>query len=100
MLVGPTAVAFGYNDPVSPAKIISEFIDKSKKTEIKFGILEGKVMDAKGVEALASLPDMDTLRAMLLGVLLAPIQGLATVLNAVPTKLVYALKAISEKQEA
>lgn len=56
LLNGPTAIAFGYDDPVAPAKILSEFAKKSKVLEIKGGILEGKVLDPEGVMSLADLP--------------------------------------------
>ncbi|MBE5781177.1 MAG: 50S ribosomal protein L10 [Clostridiales bacterium] len=99
-LNGPTAVAFGYEDAVVPAKIINEFIKKSKKTEIKCGILDGKVLDKAGVVALADLPSREVLLAMVLGTLNAPITGFVSALAGIPKKLLYALNAISEKQGA
>ena len=41
-LKGPTAVAFGMNDAVAPAKVLTEFVKKVKKTEIKGGVVDGK----------------------------------------------------------
>lgn len=82
-LAGPTAVAFGVNDPVAPAKIAKDFIKKAKKCEIKGGIVNGKVVNAKGIEALAELPSREVLIARILGSMNAPITGLAIALNAI-----------------
>ena len=50
-LEGPTAVAFGYEDMIAPAKILSEFAKKSKKLTIKCGVCDGAYLNADGVEA-------------------------------------------------
>jgi len=55
-LKGPSAFAFGYTDPVLPAKIVTDFIKKTKKMSIKAGLVDGKVIDEKGVKALADSP--------------------------------------------
>ena len=55
-LTGPTAFAFGYDDPVAPAKVVSGFAKKSKALEIKGGIVEGRVIGAEAVANLADLP--------------------------------------------
>jgi large subunit ribosomal protein L10 len=99
-LSGPTAVAFGYTDPVAPAKVLVEFVKKVKKTEIKSGVLGTKVVDAKGVESLAQLPSREQLIAQLAGTLNAPISGLARSLSGVICKLAYALNAVREQKEA
>ena len=99
-LEGPTAVAFGMNDPVAPAKILSDFVKSTKKTEIKGGILGGKVVDVASIENLAKLPSKEELLAKMLGSLNAPIQGLAMVLSGLPRALVVALNAIKEQKEA
>lgn len=99
-LAGPTAVAFGYTDPVAPAKVLVEFIKKVKRTEIKSGVLGKKVIDAKGVESLALLPSREQLIAQLAGTLNAPISGLARSLSGIISKLAYALKAVKEQKEA
>ena len=99
-LVGPTAVAFGYEDPVAPAKIISEFIKKTKKTAYKAGVVEGKVNDADGVKALAELPSREVLVAKLLGSMNSPISSFVGVLSATIRSLVYTLDAIKEQKQA
>lgn len=99
-LHGPTAVAFGLNDPVAPAKILSDFIKAAKKTEIKGGILAGKVVSEAGVKNLAELPSKEELLSKMLGSLNAPIQGLVMVLSGVMRNFVCALNAIKEQKEA
>ncbi len=96
---GPTAVAFGYEDPVAPAKILAKFIKEAKKTEIKGGILDGKVLDAQAVDNLAKLPGKEELIAKMLGSLNAPITNFVGVLSAIPRGLVCALNAIKEQKQ-
>jgi len=99
-LEGPTAVAFGYNDPVIPAKILTEFIKKTKKMEIKGGLVEGKVIDNSGVQYLSDLPSREVLLAKLLGSMNAPISGFVGVLGGTLRSLLYTLNAIKEQKEA
>ena len=99
MLHGPTAVAFGMTDAVAPAKILVNFIKDVKKTEIKCGVMEGKVLDVKGVEALAELPPKEVLIAKMMGSLNAPITNFVGVLSATLRSLVYAIEAV-RKQKA
>lgn len=99
-LPGPTGLAFAYDDPVAPAKILSEFAKTHKALEIKGGVLQNKVIDAEGVKALADLPPREVLVAQLLGLLQSPIRRLVTVLSGPQRNLVYALEAIRKKKEA
>ncbi|NLW17306.1 MAG: 50S ribosomal protein L10 [Firmicutes bacterium] len=99
-LEGPTAIAFSHEDPVAPAKTISEFIKANKMLEIKAGLVEGKVISLAEVQALADLPSREVLIAQVVGAMAAPMSGLVNVLQGPIRKLVYALEAIREKQEA
>lgn len=87
MLKGPSAFAFGYEDPVAPAKIIKDFIKKTKKCAIKGGIVDNRITDAKGIEALADLPSREVLIARMLGSMLSPVTGLAIALDQLAKKL-------------
>jgi large subunit ribosomal protein L10 len=98
-LVGPTALAFAYEDPVAPAKILVEFAKGKKALKIKGAILADKVIDAAGVQALAQLPPYEVLVAQLLGQLQGPMRGLATVLSGPQRGLAIALDAIREQKE-
>lgn len=100
-LAGPTAIAFGVNDPVAPAKILTEAIKKLKKMELKVGLVDSKVViDANEIKNLAALPSREELIAKLLGTMNAPITGLVTVLNGPIRGLACALNAIKEQKEA
>ena len=96
-LNGPTAVAFAGSDPVAPAKILLESVDKYKKMAIKCGMIEGSYITEDGVKELATLPPKEVLVAKLLGTLEAPISGLARVLNETIAGLARVLNAIAEK---
>lgn len=99
-LKGPSGVAFGMNDPVSAAKISTEFAKTNDKLEIRAGIVDGKVIGVEGVKALAELPSREVLVAQVLGGLNAPIQGFANVLQGTIRGLAIVLNAIVEKQTA
>lgn len=97
-LSGPTAIALSTQDPVAPAKVISEFAKKYEKLQIKSGVVDNKVIDVEGVKALAELPPREVLIAKVLGGFNAPISGFVNVLNANIRGLVIALNAIAEKK--
>lgn len=99
-LSGPTAIALGYDEPVSPAKIISDFARSHKELEIKGGVLEGNVIGIDAVQALADLPPRDELLAMVARAMQGPIAGLANALQGIMRNLVYALDAVREQKEA
>jgi large subunit ribosomal protein L10 len=97
LLEGPTAIAFGMEDAVAPAKIATTMVSESKKTAIKCGMVDGSFLDVDGVQALAKLPAKEVLVAKLLGMLQSPITGFVRVLNGPIAGLARVLKAISEK---
>ncbi|HLR59592.1 MAG TPA: 50S ribosomal protein L10 [Pseudogracilibacillus sp.] len=88
ILVGPTAIAFGKEDVVAPARILYDFAKDHKELEIKGGVIQGEVAAVEQLKELSTLPDHDGLISMLLSVLQAPIRNLA-----------YATKAIAEEKE-
>lgn len=88
-LTGPSALAFGTDDPVAPAKILNDFARRHKALELKGGIVEGKVVGADEVISLATLPSREGLLSMLLSVMQAPMRNFA-----------YAVKQIAEQKEA
>ena len=96
-LNGPTAVAFANGDPVAPAKILLESVDKYKKMTVKCGMVEGSYINLDGVKELATLPPKEVLVAKLLGTLEAPISGLARVLSETISGLARVLNQIAEK---
>jgi len=99
-LTGPNAVALGYDDPVTPAKIIAEFSKDAGKLELKVGIVDKEFVDADGVKALSELPSREELVARVLRGLNSPITGFVNVLQGNIRNLVYALSAIKDKKSA
>ncbi|MBQ4111139.1 MAG: 50S ribosomal protein L10 [Clostridia bacterium] len=87
VLENPTALALSYDDPIAPAKVISEFAAKNEALEIKKGFLEGKVVDKAEVEELGKIPPKDMLIAKALGGLNSPIVGFVMVLSQIAKKL-------------
>ena len=86
ILEGTTAVAFGYKDEVSTAKILVDTIKETKKMQLKGGILDGKQIDVAMVEELAKIPSKEVLITKLLYVLQSPVRGLAVALKAIADK--------------
>lgn len=100
-LNGTTALAVSAEDPVAAAKIINEYASKKdSKIKIKAGFVNGKLITEAEVKALAELPPKDVLVAQVLGTMIAPISGLANVLNANIRGLAVALQAIADKKSA
>ncbi|MBR1420237.1 MAG: 50S ribosomal protein L10 [Selenomonadaceae bacterium] len=104
-LEGTTAFAFSKDDAVAPAKVICDFIKKNRLEDagiltVKVGLVEGKVIDANGVKALAALPSKEVLIAKLLGTMQAPIANTVGVLSGILRKPLYVLNAIAEKKSA
>lgn len=81
-LVGMTALALSEKDPVAPAKIIKGYAEKIESFEIKAGFVDGELLDAAGVNALAEIPSKEQLIVKMLGSLMSPLYGLAYVLQA------------------
>lgn len=82
MLEGPTATVFAMADPVAAAKALAEFAKDHELLVIKGGILGGKTLDAKAVEALSKLDSREVMLAKVAGMLISPIQSMANVLKA------------------
>jgi large subunit ribosomal protein L10 len=100
-LNGPTALAVSEKDPVAAAKLLCDYAaKKDSKIKIKVGFVEGKIITDAQVKALSELPSREVLVAQVLGTMIAPITGLATVLNANIRGLAVALNAIAEKKSA
>jgi large subunit ribosomal protein L10 len=97
---GPTALALSYDDPTAGPKVITDFIKKVKKTEVKMGILGTENMSVEQVKALADVPNKETSLAMMMSVMNGPVRNFASVLNAIPRSLVIALNAVREQKES
>ena len=85
-LNGPSAMAYSTEDATAPARVLAEFAKKAKALEIKAGVVEGNVYDAKGMEAIASIPSRDVLISRLLGSMQSPMANFARVINQIAEK--------------
>ena len=85
-LEGPSAVAISTTDATAPARILAKFAKDAKALEIKAGVVEGTVYDAKGMQAVAQIPSREELLSKLLGSLQSPITNFARVMNQLAEK--------------
>ncbi len=88
VLNGPSAFAFGMSDPVSPAKIVNDFITKNKTEalQIKAGLMGTEILSDAQIKELATVPSREVLLARLLGSLQSSIAGFVRVLDAIAKK--------------
>lgn len=99
LFTGPTVIAFS-KDPVAAAKVATAYAKKNDKLQIVGGGLGKQTLDANGVQALATLPSLDELRAKLLGMINTPATRIAGVLQAPGAQLARVLSAYAKKDEA
>ncbi|MDA0986506.1 MAG: 50S ribosomal protein L10 [Bacteroidetes bacterium] len=99
-LVGPTGVAFSYNDAIAPAKIIKKFKDKTQKLNCKACVVEMQVYPGNKLDELAKIPSRPELIASMLGSLQLPASGIVGTINAVVRELVSVIDAIEKKKAA
>ena len=97
LLKGPTAIAFGMESPVEPAKVITEFAKENEKIEIKGGFVDGQILDLAGVKQLSDTPSKVELITMIARGINGPATGLAGTVNAVMASLARGIKAAAEK---
>ena len=96
MFTGPTAMGTS-SDPVAAAKILVSFAKENDKLTIVGGSMDGKMLDKAGVEALATMPSLDELRAKLVGLVNAPAAKLARVSQAPAGKLARVIQARADQ---
>ncbi|MCC0633762.1 MULTISPECIES: 50S ribosomal protein L10 [Clostridioides] len=86
LLIGTNAIAFGYDDPVAPARILKGFMDSHPKMKLKMGVVEGVFYDEAKIVEMANIPSREVLIAKLLGSLKAPISNFAYLIDAIAKK--------------
>ena len=97
--VGTTAVTVSYGDPVTPAKILTDFGKDHPELKIRSASLDGSILSADDITALSKLPSKEVLLGQMLSVMNAVPTGLVRVLSGVPRTFLYALQAINEQKE-
>ena len=103
-LVGPTALAFTETTPegeagdiVSVAKVLKDFAKANPHLVVKGGMLDGERIDADGINRLADLEPREVQLAKLAGLMAAPMQKFAGLLQAIPRDFAYGLKALIDE---
>lgn len=97
---GPSGIAMSFDDPVAPAKVLTEFAKENKKLGIKAGVMDGKIMDGDAITALSKLPSREELLAQVLATMNAVPTGLVRALADVPRRMMNVLNAIKDQKEA
>jgi large subunit ribosomal protein L10 len=96
---GPTAVILSYDDVVAPAKLLAEFAKDRESFAIRTAVVEGRLVDAKGIQALAKMPGLPELRSRLAGMLAQPAAKLARLIGTPGQQLARALAARRDQLE-
>lgn len=95
---GPTAVAFSFDDPTVPARIIKDFRKDHDLPELKAFVFEGQVMDKAVFATVANLPSQEVLLTKLVGGLSSPMTKLASTLNGAMTSFVNVLNNLKDSK--
>ena len=85
-LEGPSAIAISTTDATAPARLMGKFAKEADALEIKGGVVEGIVYDAKGIESVAAIPSREELLSKLLGSMQSPIANFARVMQQLADK--------------
>ena len=97
---GMTGIAFHESDPVTLSKTLTKFVkDNGEIYSFKVGVVEGRVVDIKGIQEIASLPSREELISKIMFLINCQAQRLVTVINAVPRNLAIVVKQIGEQKE-
>ncbi|NQT53225.1 50S ribosomal protein L10 [bacterium] len=100
LIDGPTALVHGEGDPAHLAKTVLDWGKKAKLLTLRGGVLDGTALDAAGAQALAALPPLLVLRAMVVGVIAAPLTRFVGSLQEIVRSFVGVIQAIAEKDES
>jgi large subunit ribosomal protein L10 len=100
LLLGPTALAFVEGDAAAVAKALRDFSRTNPNLVLKGGLLGSKALSADEARSLAELPSREVLLARFAGLLAAPLQQFAGLLQAMPRNMAYGLKALIDQKVA
>lgn len=99
-LKGNTGIAFGYDDPTLPAKVLKPILEKEERPKFKAAIIEGVYYGQDQLKTLASLPSKADLVAGILGSLNSPASGIVGAINAVMRDLASIIEEVAKKQNS
>lgn len=97
-LDGPTAIALSLTDEVTAARVINDFRKEHELPVIKFGLVEGKVLQPKEVQRLASLPPKEVLISQFAGTLKRPLAALSYALTYKLRQLLCAFEEVKKQK--
>jgi large subunit ribosomal protein L10 len=98
-LEGVTSIAYTEGDPVALAKALAKYAKDNPEFTFKAGVVEGRVVSIKEIEALATMPSKEEIYSKLLFLLNAPAQRLVTAMNAVGRDLAVVIdQGVKEKK--
>jgi large subunit ribosomal protein L10 len=95
---GPSAIAYSYQDPSAPARVIKNFFKDNKKPTVKISLFEGIYYGPEKMDEIAALPSRDQLIAQVMSGLNGPIQNLVGVFSGLLSKFVRTLDAVRESK--
>jgi len=98
-LAGVTSIAYTEGDPVALAKALSKYAKDNPEFTFKTGVVEGRVISIKEIEALATMPSKEEIYSKLLFLVNAPAQRLVTVMNAIGRDLAVVINQGVEKEK-
>ncbi len=98
-LVGPLLLAFSNDEPGSAARVVRDFAEGNNKLVVKLVALDGALLEPSELDRLASMPSLDEARAMLLGLLSAPLVKFVRTVAEPPAKFARVLAAQRDKQQ-
>lgn len=96
---GPTALASSTGDPTGPAKVLLDFQKEHQLPQVKLGFVDGQVLTADQVKALADLPSREVLISQVMQLAMGPVQNLVYCLNDSMSKLVRTVDAVRDGME-
>jgi large subunit ribosomal protein L10 len=97
---GPSAVAISYDDPVTPAKVLTEFAKENKNLKIKVGVMGAKLLDIEDINSLSSLPSREVLLSQVLSAMNGVPTAFVRVLSGTIGQFLNVLTAIKDQKEA
>jgi len=97
-LEGPTAIAFGYDDPTGPARVIKEFLKDFDKPSVKGMIFDGEIFTSDQFDKIANLPSKEQLLSKLVGMFNSPMSKLSSTLNGSVSGLLGRLTQLNSKK--
>lgn len=100
LLAGPTVFVFTPEDPVATAKALLNFAKDRKAFAFKGGLIEGRVVSAEAVKAIAALPSREELIAKLMGTMLNPVRSFMAMANAPVGAFARAVQAVADQKAA